>query len=60
MTVPRSTLGLLVGVLLGIAAAAGGFVGFLIAVVLGGVGLVVGAALDGDSTVLDTLRGRRR
>ena len=40
-----STIGLLAGLLLGIAAAAGGFGGFLVALVLGVVGYLVGGAL---------------
>jgi len=45
----NATKGLFVGLLLAIAAAASGFLGFLIAVVLGIVGLVVGHYLDGGS-----------
>lgn len=37
-----ATIGLFVGLLLAIAAAAGGFTGFLIAIVLGGLGFFVG------------------
>ncbi len=54
-----STLGLLVGLLLGVAAAAGGFTGLLIAVLLGAGGYAVGRYLDGDLD-LEVLRGRRR
>lgn len=43
-----STIGLLAGLLLGVAAAAGGFVGFLIALVLGIVGYLVGGHYDGE------------
>ncbi len=53
-----STIGLLAGLLLAIAAAAGGFVGFLIAVVLGTVGYFVGAQFDGEVD-LSALLGRR-
>ncbi len=45
----NATKGLFVGLLLTIAAAASGFLGFLIAIVLGIVGLVVGYYLDGGS-----------
>jgi uncharacterized membrane protein len=54
-----STTGLLAGLLLGIAAAAGGFWGFLIALVLGAVGYAVGAHLDHEID-LGALLGRRR
>lgn len=55
-----STIGLLAGLLLAIAAAAGGFTGFLVALVLGTVGYLVGAYRDGDVDVAALLRGRRR
>lgn len=45
----NTTKGLFVGLLLAIASAAGGFLGFLVAVVLGVIGLVVGHYLDGGS-----------
>lgn len=45
----NSTKGLFVGLLLAVAAAAGGFLGFLIAIVLGAVGLVLGHYLDGGN-----------
>jgi len=53
-----STLGLLAGLLLGIAAAAGGFGAFLLALVLGALGYLVGGALDGDIDVGALLGGR--
>ncbi len=53
-----STIGLLAGLLLAIAAAAGGFMGFLIAVVLGTVGYLVGAQFDGEVD-FSALLGRR-
>ncbi|MBQ0925018.1 MULTISPECIES: hypothetical protein [Saccharopolyspora] len=40
--------GLLAGLILGVAAAAGGFTGFLIALVLGAIGVVVGRVVDGE------------
>ncbi len=54
-----STIGLLVGLLLGIAAAVGGFGGFLIALVLGTAGYLVGGHYDGELD-LGTLLGRKR
>jgi hypothetical protein len=54
-----STIGLIAGLLLGIAAAAGGFSGFLIALVLGVIGYAAGGQLDGEID-LSTLLGRRR
>ena len=51
--------GLLAGLLFAIAIAAGGFTGFLLALVLGAVGLVAGAQLDGRVDVNDYLRGSR-
>lgn len=53
-----STVGLLAGLLLAVAAAAGGLVGFLIALVLGAAGYLVGAQLDGEVD-LSSLVGRR-
>lgn len=45
---PTATqLGLLAGLALGLAAAVGGFTGFLVTLVLGAVGLIVGRVLDG-------------
>ena len=58
-TLSTSTIGLLVGLLLAIAAAAGGFVGFLVAVVLGGVGWLVGAQIEGKVDLPEMARGRR-
>ncbi|MEU7818802.1 hypothetical protein [Pseudonocardia sp. NPDC049154] len=40
--------GLLAGLLLGLAAAFGGFVAFVIVLVLGAIGLAVGRFLDGE------------
>ena len=54
-----STIGLLAGLLLGIAAAAGGFLGFLIALVLGVAGYLVGGHLDGELD-LGQMFGRKR
>ncbi|GAA3602730.1 hypothetical protein GCM10022223_18120 [Kineosporia mesophila] len=55
-----STIGLIAGLLLGIAAAAGGFWGFLIALVLGVVGYAVGGHYDGEVDLSQLLGGRRR
>ena len=55
-----STIGLLAGLLLGIAAAVGGFWGFLIALVLGVVGYAVGAQYDGEVDLGQLLGSRRR
>jgi hypothetical protein len=46
--------------LLGLAAAAGGFTGFLIALVLGAIGYIVGGQVDGEFDVMARLRGRDR
>lgn len=54
-----STIGLLAGLLLGIAAAVGGFGGFLIALVLGVVGYLIGGHFDGEVD-LSQLWGRKR
>lgn len=53
-----STVGLVAGLLLAIAIAAGGFTGFLIAVVLGTAGYLVGGHVDGEVD-LSALVGRR-
>jgi hypothetical protein len=55
-----SALGLLVGLLLGIAAAVGGFGAFLLALVLGVLGYIIAGALDGEIDVSALLRGRGR
>lgn len=55
-----ATAGLLAGVLLGVAAAAGGFTGFLLALVLGVLGYVVGGHRDGEFDATSWLRGRGR
>ncbi len=53
-----STIGLIAGLLLAIAAAAGGFVGFLIALVLGTAGYLIGGHFDGEVD-LSQIIGRR-
>ncbi|GAA2800901.1 hypothetical protein [Saccharopolyspora taberi] len=51
--------GLLGGLILGTAAAVGGFAGFLIALAVGALGLVVGRVLDGELEIGDIFgRGR--
>jgi hypothetical protein len=55
-----STLGLFAGLLLSVAAAAGGFGAFLLALVLGALGYLIGGALDGDIDMGALLRGRGR
>lgn len=60
MTTTNTTLGLLAGLLLGVAAAAGGFSGFLIALVLGVIGYLVGAQRDGTIDLGALLGGRDR
>ncbi|RRO14788.1 hypothetical protein EIL87_18825 [Saccharopolyspora rhizosphaerae] len=47
--------GLISGLILGTAAAIGGFSGFLIALLIGVVGLVVGRILDGELEIGDLL-----
>ncbi|OXM74886.1 MULTISPECIES: hypothetical protein [Amycolatopsis] len=51
--------GLLTGLVLGLAAAFGGFGAFLIVAVLGGLGLLAGRVLDGKLD-LSQLTGRER
>lgn len=49
----NSQLGLLAGLLLAVAGVAGGFVGFVIALLLGAVGLLIGRYADGELDVAD-------
>lgn len=44
----NTRIGLLAGLLLGIAGVVGGFGGFVVALILGAIGLAVGRWLDGD------------
>lgn len=55
----NTTMGLIVGLVLGVAAAFGGFGAFLVVLVLGAVGFGVGRFLDGQLD-LSTLSGRGR
>ena len=53
--------GLIAGLILGAAAASRGCVGFLVALVLGAIGLLVGRVLDGELEIGDILgRGKDR
>lgn len=54
-----STIGLLAGLLLAVAAAAGGFWGFVLALVLGTAGYFIGGHYDGEVD-LAALVGKRR
>lgn len=56
---PTSMIGLLAGLLLGIAGAAGGFGGFLVALVLGVAGFLLGGHRDGDINLGALAPGRR-
>ncbi len=55
-----STIGLLAGLLLAIAAAVGGIGAFLLAVVFGVVGYVIGAQYDGEIDLAALVNKRRR
>lgn len=55
----KSSVGLITGLLLGVAAVIGGFSGFLLVLVLGLVGLAIGAQLDGNVDLPSLFRGRR-
>ncbi|WP_178361019.1 hypothetical protein [Mycolicibacterium hippocampi] len=55
-----SSLGLIAGLLLGVAAAAGGFTGFLVALILGTAGFLIGGQRDGEFDLTTVLRGRGR
>ena len=53
-----TSLGLLAGIALGLAAAFGGFGAFLIVLVLGGLGLLVGRFIDGKLDLSQFTRDR--
>ena len=55
-----TVVGLLTGLILGLAAVIGGFNGFLLALVLGVVGLLVGRVLDGELDLGQILSGKGR
>lgn len=54
------TSGMLAGLLLGVAAAAGGFWGFVVALLLGLLGAAVAGQVSGEIDVTAVLRGRDR
>ncbi len=54
-----STIGLLAGLLLAIAVATGGLTGFLLALLFGAAGYLIGGHFDGEVD-LNQLIGRRR
>lgn len=55
-----STLGLLAGLLLGIAFAAGGFGGLIVAILLGAAGYLIGGQRDGEIDLSAVFKGRGR
>ncbi|MGQ0718979.1 MAG: hypothetical protein ACT4NP_17020 [Pseudonocardiales bacterium] len=55
-----TTIGLFTGLILGLAGVIGGFSGFLIALALGVIGLLVGLALDGKLDFSQVLSGKGR
>ena len=56
----RTTTGLVVGLVLGLAIAIDGVSGFLWTVVAGGIGFTVGRVLDGELDLNELLRGGGR
>ena len=55
-----AAIGLFAGLLLALVAAVGGFSMFMLAVVLGALGVLVGMVVDGRLDVSGVLAGRRR
>ena len=55
-----TSISLLTGLLLGLAGAIGGFTGFLLTLVLGAIGLLVGRVLDGKLDLGQVLSGKGR
>lgn len=55
-----SVIGLFVGILLAIAATFGGFGGFLLAIVLGAIGLLIGMQIEGRLDLGSMFQGRGR
>ncbi|MDQ2789120.1 MAG: hypothetical protein DLM60_22795 [Pseudonocardiales bacterium] len=53
-------IGLFTGLILGLAAVLGGFNGFLIALVLGVIGLIIGRVIDGELDLGQILSGKGR
>ena len=56
----NATIGLIVGLLLALAVTTGGFGGFVLALVLGGIGLALGLQRDGAIDLGALLRSRTR
>ncbi|AFA74164.1 hypothetical protein GPOL_c31490 [Gordonia polyisoprenivorans VH2] len=56
----NATIGLIVGLLLALAVTTGGFGGFVLALVLGGIGLALGLQRDGAIDLGALLRSRNR
>ena len=54
-----SVIGMFAGLLVAVAAAAGGFIGFLLALVLGATGFAIGLFAGGGSRSFDDLMSRR-
>ncbi|WP_462186371.1 MULTISPECIES: DUF2273 domain-containing protein [unclassified Frankia] len=55
-----SALGLIIGLIAGLALAFGGFGEFLIVLVFGAIGLVIGKVVDGDLDITRYVGGDRR
>lgn len=53
-------IGLLAGMLIGLAAIIGGFAGFLLVAALGAIGLVLGRVVDGELDLGGMTRGKSR
>lgn len=56
----NATIGLFAGLLLALAVTTGGFGGFVLAVLLGGIGLAIGLQRDGTVDLGALLRSRNR
>lgn len=56
----NATLGLFAGLFLGVAGAVGGLAGFLFALVLGGIGFLLGAHRDGTIDLGALFKGHGR
>jgi hypothetical protein len=55
-----TTLGLLTGLILGLAGVIGGFSGFLLTLVVGAIGFLVGRVLDGELDLSQVFSGKGR
>jgi nitrate/nitrite transporter NarK len=60
VSMTTSSLGLIAGLLLGIAAAAGGLTGFVVALILGVAGYLIGGQRDGEFDLSALFPGSRR